>query len=109
MNAAESTIALTLDLPTQRRLVDQVRPVMKASPLVRPVAVTGQPMSVRITSAGTWGWVADGRYHYTKTDQHGRPWPAMPDEWCEIADRAVALDRRHDGRPTRWDSAITNW
>ena len=109
MNTAESTIALTLDMETQRRLVAQVHAVMKASPLVRPVSVTGQPMSVRITSAGTWGWVADGGYRYTKTDARGRPWPPMPDEWREIADRAVALDPRHDGLQPRWDSAIINW
>jgi alkylated DNA repair protein (DNA oxidative demethylase) len=109
LNAAESTVILTLDLPTQRRLFAQVCEVKRASPFVRPVAVGGQPMSVRITSAGTLGWVADGAYRYTAQDSRGLPWPAMPDEWREIADRAVALDPRHDGPPPLWDSAIVNW
>lgn len=109
MNIAESTVVLTLDMETQRRLVAQVREVIAASPLVRPVTVGGAPMSVRVTSAGDLGWVGDGEYKYTRTDSRGRSWPKMPDEWREIADRAVALDPRHDGRMTRWDSAIVNW
>jgi alkylated DNA repair protein (DNA oxidative demethylase) len=108
-NDAESTIVLTLDMETQRRLVAQVREVMQASPLVRPVAFGGADMSVRITSAGPLGWVADGGYRYTDRDAKGRPWPAMPDEWREIGDRAVALDPRHRGPPPLWDSAIVNW
>jgi alkylated DNA repair protein (DNA oxidative demethylase) len=94
MNTAESTVVCTLDLETQQRLMTQVSAIKKASPFVRPVAVGGLPMSVRITSAGTWGWVADGGYRYTKTDARGRPWPAMPDEWREIANGALLLDPR---------------
>jgi alkylated DNA repair protein (DNA oxidative demethylase) len=109
MNDAESTIVLTLDVDTQRRLVAQVREVMQASPLVRPVAFGGAPMSVRITSAGHLGWVADGFYRYADKDSRGIPWPAMPDEWKAIADRAVVLDPRHVGPPPLWDSAIVNW
>jgi alkylated DNA repair protein (DNA oxidative demethylase) len=109
MNAAESTIVLTLDLPTQRRLFAQVCEVKRASPFVRPVSITGQPMSVRITSAGRLGWVADGTYRYTERDANGNQWPTIPAEWIEIADRAVALDPRHDGRHPLWDSAIVNW
>jgi alkylated DNA repair protein (DNA oxidative demethylase) len=109
LNAAESTIILTLDLETQRRLVDQVREVLRASPLVQPIAVGGKPMSVRISSAGELGWVADGQYRYTDKDSKGRPWPPIPAEWIEISDRAVALDPRHVGPPPRWDSSIVNW
>lgn len=109
MNAAESTVILTLDIETQRRLVAQAREVMQASPLVTPVAVGGQPMSVRITSAGDLGWVANGAYSYTPKDSRGLPWPAIPDEWKDICSRAVALDPRHDGRDVAWDSAILNW
>ena len=110
MNAAESTIILTLDRDTQRRLVAQARAVIQAAPLVHPVAIGGQPMSVRITSAGELGWVADGSgYRYTSKDSRGFPWPRIPGEWIEISNRAVALDPRHDDRPPAWDSAILNW
>jgi alkylated DNA repair protein (DNA oxidative demethylase) len=110
VNTAESTIILALDMATQRRLVDQVRAVIKAAPLVQPLAVGGQPMSVRITNAGDHGWVADGRsYRYADKDSRGYPWPRIPGDWIEIADQAVAADPRHDGSPTRWDAAIINW
>jgi alkylated DNA repair protein (DNA oxidative demethylase) len=107
VSTAESTIILTLDMQTQRRLVEQVRAVIKAAPLVRPLAIGGQPMSVRITNAGDFGWVGDGiSYHYSDKDSRGFPWPRIPGEWIEIADQAVAADPRHDGSPTRWDAAI---
>lgn len=136
MNAAESTIILSLDMPTQRRLVYQVRAVIKASPLVQPLAIGGQPMSVRITNAGDLGWVADGTsYRYAAKDSRGFPWPRIPGDWIEIADQAVAADPRCacatcngrgyfdqgsattgcrdcEGlgrRPVPWDSAIVNW
>ena len=110
MNAAESTVVLTLDLETQRRILAQAREVMKASPLVTPVAVGGQPMSVRITSAGDLGWVADGAYAYVPKDSRGRPWPRIPDEWKQIADLAVgSLCSDPGSADVRWDSAILNW
>ena len=110
MNAAESTIATTLDLETQRRILAQARAVMEAAPMVRPVAIGGLPMSVRITSAGDLGWVADGTgYRYAPKDARGYPWPRIPGEWIEISNRAVAADPRHDGRDVAWDSAILNW
>lgn len=135
MNAAESTVIFTLDMETQRRLVGLVRAVIEASPLVRPTA-GGLPMSVRITSAGDLGWVADGLgYRYTPKDSRGFPWPRIPGEWTEIANRAVAKDPRSvcvtcNGRgyfdssaattgcracdglghiTSQWDSAIINW
>jgi alkylated DNA repair protein (DNA oxidative demethylase) len=111
MNAAESTIVLTLDMPTQRRLFAQVCEVKRASPFVRPVSVTGQPMSVRITSAGRLGWVADGQYRYTDRDANGNPWPEMLSEWREIADLAIGSlcsVTPYEG-PVNWDSAIINW
>jgi alkylated DNA repair protein (DNA oxidative demethylase) len=109
MSAAESTIAITLDMETQRRILNQARAVMKAAPMVRPTAVGGLPMSVRITSAGDLGWVANGAYSYAPKDSRGYPWPRIPGEWIEIANRAVAADPRHDGRDVAWDSAILNW
>jgi alkylated DNA repair protein (DNA oxidative demethylase) len=110
MNAAESTIVLTLGRETQLRLVTQARAVITAAPLVQPVAIGGLPMSVRLTSAGDLGWVADGTgYRYAPKDSRGFPWPRIPGEWIEISNRAVALDPRHDGRDVAWDSAILNW
>lgn len=110
MSAAESTIVLTLDRATQLRLVAQAHDVIAAAPMVRPVAVGGLPMSVRITSAGDLGWVADGAYSYAPKDARGLPWPAIPDEWKQIADLAVGSLCSDPGTvDVAWDSAILNW
>lgn len=102
MNLAEQSIRERLPLDVQRRLVEQVKDVWRASPPVQPVARHGQPMSVRVTCAGELGWVGDGEYRYSPVDSRGRPWPPIPAEWIEIANRVV-------GREIQWDCAIVNW
>ena len=42
---------------SQSAMVEAVREVVGAAPLVRPVTPWGRPMSVRMTSAGRLGWV----------------------------------------------------
>jgi alkylated DNA repair protein (DNA oxidative demethylase) len=108
-NLAASTVISYLPHDVQLVLVEQVREVMAASPLVRPHTPGGTPMRVRVTSAGSLGWVGDGAYRYSPTDSRGNPWPEMPALWREIADTTIAGDPRHDGRPVAWDSAIVNW
>jgi alkylated DNA repair protein (DNA oxidative demethylase) len=46
-------------------------------------------MSVRIANAGALGWVADANgYRYAPTSpKTGKPWPPIPDEWRDLADR----------------------
>lgn len=101
MNLAEQSIRERLPLDVQRRLVEQVKAVCKASPLVQPVARGGQPMSVRVTSAGRYGWVGDGEYRYSEVDSRGKPWPPIPTEWIEIANRVAG---EHP-----WDCGLVNW
>ncbi|MFM2089777.1 MAG: oxidative demethylase AlkB [Planctomycetota bacterium] len=52
----------------------------------------GARMSVAMTACGTWGWVADPTgYRYADRDPiGGRPWPAMPEPWRQLARRAAA-------------------
>ena len=85
----------------QERWVQDVRRVLKAAPLVRPITPTGTPMRVRVSAAGTWGWVGDGEYRYDKEQANGSPWPMMPAEWKDLA-TMIAGDHP-------WDSAIINW
>ena len=49
-------------------------------------------MSVAMTNCGTVGWVTDRRgYRYEPLDpESGRPWPALPDSFMELAQRAAA-------------------
>jgi alkylated DNA repair protein (DNA oxidative demethylase) len=88
----------------QRGVIDDLRAVIRAAPLVRPVTAWGKPMSVRMTSAGRLGWVIDrGRYRYA--DRHpetGAPWPAIPE-------RVLALWRAVSGWPDDPDCCLVNW
>jgi len=48
-------------------------------------------MSVATTSCGALGWISDRRgYRYTATDPiSGQPWPAMPLQFLQLAQRAA--------------------
>lgn len=63
----------------QAQLVSDLRAVAAAAPLFSPMTPYGRPMSVRMTSAGRFGWVSDRRgYRYSETHPQGTPWPAIP-------------------------------
>ena len=68
-----------LDGPAQAALVEELRDVVRAVPLVAPVTPGGRPMSVRMTAAGRFGWVSD-RQGYRYADRHpsGVAWPPIP-------------------------------
>ncbi len=64
----------------QAAMVRDLRSVVAAAPLFSPMTPWGKPMSVRMTSAGRFGWVSDRRgYRYGETHPSGRPWPPIPD------------------------------
>ncbi|MEL6952738.1 MAG: alpha-ketoglutarate-dependent dioxygenase AlkB [Pseudomonadota bacterium] len=78
----------------QSRIVALVREIVRAAPLVRPVTSRGQKMSVRMTSAGRFGWLSDRR-GYRYEERHpltSQPWPDIPDEltalWAELCPEA---------------------
>lgn len=85
-----------LDTPAQERLVESIREIVRAAPLVQPVTAFGKPMSVRMTSAGHYGWVIDrGTYRYAERHPvQGTPWPEIPASiltiWEKVADWPVA-------------------
>lgn len=79
----------------QALLLDQVRDAVRVAPLVRPETARGKKMSVRMTSAGTHGWVSDrSGYRYERAHPNGSAWPAIPpvalDVWREVS--GVARD-----------------
>ena len=51
----------------------------------------GRPMSVAMTNCGSVGWVTDRTgYRYDPLDPRtGKPWPAMPETFRRLADRAA--------------------
>ena len=84
-----------LDTTHQRLLLDAVRAVVKAAPFFRPVTPGGQRMSVRMTSAGKYGWTSDAQgYRYAETHPEGQTWPAIPDAVLSIWDRLTGIDRQ---------------
>ncbi|MFD0910942.1 alpha-ketoglutarate-dependent dioxygenase AlkB family protein [Ruegeria arenilitoris] len=79
-----------LDGAAQRQIIELLRPILKAAPLFHPSTASGRKMSVRMTSAGTLGWVSDGAgYRYQDAHPKGMAWPAIPDPilsiWRDLA------------------------
>jgi alkylated DNA repair protein (DNA oxidative demethylase) len=84
-----------LDPARQSELVDQVRAVVRAAPLFRPETKRGQKMSVRMTSAGEYGWISDRRgYRYEAAHPGGQVWPPVPpialDVWRSLSGVTLA-------------------
>lgn len=74
-----------LDPGRQADLVEQVRGVVRAAPLFRPETDRGQKMSVRMTSAGRYGWISDrAGYRYERRHPNGTEWPPIPEIAQEI-------------------------
>ena len=86
-----------LDRAAQADLLEAVRGVAAQAPLFRPDTPYGKPMSVRMTSAGRYGWFSD-RSGYRYADRHpsGVAWPPVPDAVLAIWDRLTGLERRPD-------------
>ncbi|MEX0306554.1 MAG: alpha-ketoglutarate-dependent dioxygenase AlkB [Ruegeria sp.] len=86
-----------LDVAAQTTLIDLLRPILKAAPLYRPVTPSGKEMSVRMTSAGTLGWVTDrAGYRYQDTHPKGMTWPAIPDQILAIWQDLTGAERQPD-------------
>ena len=93
-----------LDQDAQRAMLEDIRDVIAAAPLVRPVTAWGRPMSVRMSSAGRLGWVIRrGRYAYAERHpETGAPWPPIPES-------VLAVWRAVSGWPADPESCLINW
>lgn len=81
----------------QSALVAELRNVARAAPFLSPVTPRGQPMSVRMTSAGRYGWVTDRRgYRYEPHHPSGAPWPPIPAPVLDIWRTVTGLGRDPD-------------
>ena len=69
-----------LDPAAQAAMAADVETVAVAAPFFTPLTPWGKPMSVRMTSAGKYGWFTD-RSGYRYVDRHpsGTPWPPIPE------------------------------
>lgn len=93
-----------LDRAAQEAMLADVRAIIAAAPLVRPVTAWGKPMSVRMTSAGRLGWVIH-RGRYTYADRH----PETGAEWPPIPDSILGVWRAVSGWSDDPDSCLVNW
>ena len=78
-----------LDSTDQQEILEDLRAIVAEAPLFSPDTPYGKPMSVRMTSAGKYGWFSDrSGYRYEKTHPDGKPWPAIPSSvtktWREV-------------------------
>ena len=75
----------------EAQLISALRDIVAAAPFRRMFTPGGHQMSVAMTNCGSGGWVTDrSGYRYDADDpETGRPWPAMPPVFRELADRAA--------------------
>jgi alkylated DNA repair protein (DNA oxidative demethylase) len=78
-------------------MVADLRAVVAAAPLFAPVTPSGRPMSVRMTSAGSCGWVSDRHgYRYTPRHPSGVAWPPIPVSVLNVWRQVTGLSRPPD-------------
>ncbi|MFT3689843.1 alpha-ketoglutarate-dependent dioxygenase AlkB family protein [Paenirhodobacter sp.] len=69
----------------QRGILSDLRAVARAAPLFSPMTPYGRPMSVRMTSAGKFGWTSDrSGYRYAAAHPSGTAWPPIPDSILRV-------------------------
>ncbi|WP_373286813.1 alpha-ketoglutarate-dependent dioxygenase AlkB family protein [Actibacterium pelagium] len=86
-----------LNRPAQEALVADLREVIRAAPLFSPMTPYGKPMSVRMTSAGSCGWVSDrSGYRYEPRHPSGVGWPPIPASVLAIWDLVSGTETQPD-------------
>lgn len=90
--AAGALLLRGFALAHEDALVASLSQVIAAAPLRHMQTPGGLRMSVAMTNCGALGWVSDARgYRYDACDpDSGRPWPAMPVAFMELATQASA-------------------
>lgn len=86
-----------LDQAAQESLIAALRGVLRVAPLFSPTTRFGKKMSVRMTSAGKYGWYSDARgYRYETHHPGGNPWPAIPIQIQDLWRDVTGLERLPD-------------
>jgi alkylated DNA repair protein (DNA oxidative demethylase) len=77
--------------PIESELIADLRAIVAQAPFRHMVTPGGHQMSVAMTNCGRIGWVTDRTgYRYDASDpEAGKPWPAMPPSFRDLAARAV--------------------
>lgn len=79
-------------LNSEHALMKAIEDIAAAAPFRHMVTPGGYRMSVAMTNCGPLGWVSDrAGYRYAPQDpDSGRPWPAMPEAFQQLAETAAA-------------------
>ncbi len=81
----------------QAALVDELRAVVREAPFFSPMTPSGKPMTVRMTSAGKYGWYSDRNgYRYETRHPSGAKWPAIPNQVLALWRDLVGAERDPD-------------
>lgn len=92
-----------LDAPAQLGLVNDLRQIAQAAPPFSPDTPYGKPMSVKMTSAGRYGWYSDrAGYRYAEQHPSGVDWPPIPDS-------VLAVWRAVSGSDASPDCCLVNF
>jgi len=85
----------------------EIKRIVASAPFRQMQTPGGLRMSVAMSNCGDYGWVTDGSgYRYTAADPDiGRPWPAMPTSFRELASGAAAAAGFPDFAP---DACLIN-
>jgi DNA oxidative demethylase len=77
--------------PFEADLIADISNIAAQAPFRYMVTPGGHQMSVAMTNCGSAGWVTDrSGYRYDANDpETGRPWPAMPPSFRELAGQAA--------------------
>ena len=75
----------------ENELIPALREIVAQAPFRRMFTPGGHQMSVAMTNCGSAGWVTDpSGYRYDGIDpDSGKPWPAMPPAFRELAAQAA--------------------
>jgi alkylated DNA repair protein (DNA oxidative demethylase) len=78
--------------PREAELITALQEIEAQAPFRHMLTPGGHQMSVAMTNCGALGWTTDRRgYRYDGIDPaSGKPWPAMPPVFCELAAQAAA-------------------
>jgi alkylated DNA repair protein (DNA oxidative demethylase) len=90
--APGATLLAGFALRWEAELLAAIERMTEVAPFRQMTVPGGRRMSVAMTSCGAVGWITDrSGYRYVERDpETGRPWPAIPEVFLELATSAAA-------------------